>query len=592
MQVTNTATPRQFDELTGVRAIAAWMVYFHHFNPSVDLTGELGLAIIQEFHIGVTLFFTLSGFLIYYSYHEQVEISRAFLFNYIRNRVARIYPLYFFVVGLSAVVFWITQAFPVKQIIQDFFLQITFIRGFADSLKFIGVGQGWTLTVEETFYLLFPFMLLIIRKRGFLFTLIAVYLTGFFLLWVGSTYVCQNFFSPWGFMAFYTFFGRAFEFFAGMWLASRFKAYLEKNPERLKNNFPLKTTIGVGGFMFSLLLLSQYRSLREVTFIASLAGTISLNDLIFIAFLFINNFLLPIFICFLFIGLLTENSPVRNFLKTPGMVLFGKTSYAFYLVHTGVIQQFVSRHFTTNLFAIFIIINLICVALYFGIEEPARQLIRKLKIGKPENKEPDSSVETGKPKPAPPPAWRFVKISLAGSFVVIITAIFLVIPLINTIMRFFPNSTLAYTVISTTRTASCTLCDCCVVTHPLSKTLHASAVVGDTASLTFEGEQITLVFTKATSRGIMGVQIDDQAMIEISQTTGGDILWQSQWTSDKLPIGQHNITLYHLEGTFTDVDGAIILNGSDTYTIDDNNPAWRFNGEWTYFDPENFPYDY
>lgn len=31
-------------------------------------------------------------------------------------------------------------------------LQLTFVRGFFDSYKFIGVGQGWTLTVEESFY--------------------------------------------------------------------------------------------------------------------------------------------------------------------------------------------------------------------------------------------------------------------------------------------------------------------------------------------------------------------------------------------------------------------------------------------------------
>ncbi len=50
-----------FNALTGLRAMAAYMVYAHHFNPIPKNYAVHGL--VNELHIGVTLFFVLSGFL-------------------------------------------------------------------------------------------------------------------------------------------------------------------------------------------------------------------------------------------------------------------------------------------------------------------------------------------------------------------------------------------------------------------------------------------------------------------------------------------------------------------------------------------------
>ena len=46
------------------------------------------------------------------------------------------------------------------------FLNIFFIRGFFDDLKFTGVGQGWSLTVEECFYLLAPVLFIGIKRNS------------------------------------------------------------------------------------------------------------------------------------------------------------------------------------------------------------------------------------------------------------------------------------------------------------------------------------------------------------------------------------------------------------------------------------------
>ena len=60
--------------ISSLRAIAAMFVYFHHFNPFVQNSTVLGVpiwGIFKEFHIGVTIFFVLSGFLIAIRYMDE-----------------------------------------------------------------------------------------------------------------------------------------------------------------------------------------------------------------------------------------------------------------------------------------------------------------------------------------------------------------------------------------------------------------------------------------------------------------------------------------------------------------------------------------
>ena len=80
-----------FPALTGYRAIAAWMVFVYHFfpfkNPNIpdfvkDIAGQL--------HMGVDMFFVLSGFLITYRYFDENPINFK---KYMVNRIARIYPI-------------------------------------------------------------------------------------------------------------------------------------------------------------------------------------------------------------------------------------------------------------------------------------------------------------------------------------------------------------------------------------------------------------------------------------------------------------------------------------------------------------------
>jgi peptidoglycan/LPS O-acetylase OafA/YrhL len=110
----------RFPALTGIRAVAAFMVFFHHLPLLLHpLMGGLQLS----FFSAITWFFVLSGFLITYRYYGRIEFSASYAWNYFVNRFARIYPVYFLVL---TVVVLILKNFEPVFLIQNYTLTITF----------------------------------------------------------------------------------------------------------------------------------------------------------------------------------------------------------------------------------------------------------------------------------------------------------------------------------------------------------------------------------------------------------------------------------------------------------------------------------
>ena len=152
-----------FKALTGLRAIAAFMVYLVHYNPFSNMQGGFLFDFFSQFYTGVSVFFVLSGFLITYRYANQAELTFHWFKGYLKSRIARICPLYFLI---STVTFLVgvfrntNSGFSSYEVIKHelllFLLNITLLRGFFEDFLFSMVGQGWSLTVEETFYLLAP----------------------------------------------------------------------------------------------------------------------------------------------------------------------------------------------------------------------------------------------------------------------------------------------------------------------------------------------------------------------------------------------------------------------------------------------------
>jgi len=376
--------------LTGVRAIAAFMVFFHHFNQ--ESFPKPVFRILNEFHTGVTVFFVLSGFLICLRYYDTCEITPSWFKKYIKNRIARIYPMYLILTLATFAFAWYIKdnavyggaSYPIVLIIMNVF----FVRGFFDDFKFTGVAQGWSLTVEECFYFLAPLFFIRIKKniKYLVYLPIGLISIGLILVAIFSHINFYNFYGNCTFMFLYTFTGRCIEFFLGIYLAM-IALRDNKNSSRPKATLIGFVIITIAISLMCSVPLSDTRKFG----LYSPIGIVS------------NNLILPIGIALLFYGLISEKSWIRTFLSTKTMDILGKSSYIFYLIHIGFISKLTTDFCNKNIdqfytwmdekeitwisnyispsilliFSVFIILNLISIVLYKTIEEPMNLYIRK-----------------------------------------------------------------------------------------------------------------------------------------------------------------------------------------------------------------------
>ncbi len=364
--------------LTGIRAIAAFMVCIFHYNPFKayrEATGwkHFAFSFINELHVGVTIFFVLSGFLICYRYYgTAVHITRKWFGRYMMNRVARIYPMYLLITLLT---FALTESNPARyelipyklshplvERVWVFILNLTMLKAFFYDYRFTGISQAWSLTVEECFYLSAPFFMLAIRRSRWAWVVLPVG-TLLFMVGLWQTIGQLNFHGLFGslkFMLNFTFFGRCLEFFAGIALA----VYVRKR--QLLPDFSRRgawfTLAGIG---FSLIC---------VLFMADISGPDNSKDTY--AGIVINNLLLPIGVTLLFYGLLAENSWLRSLLSTKLFDILGKSSYIFYLIHVGVINILLKTYVAGNAVIQFILLNIISILLYKFVEAPIHSWLR------------------------------------------------------------------------------------------------------------------------------------------------------------------------------------------------------------------------
>ncbi len=285
---------KNYPALTGIRAIAAYMVFVHHFNPfDKEIFGNGISGFFAEFHVGVTIFFVLSGFLIANRYYYESEFNFK---KYILKRFARIYPMYFLLTSATFLFFLFFQSESLSGNLKNYLLNITFLRGFFDDLKFSGIAQGWSLTVEECFYFLAPLFFILVKKNKihlFLIPIVTISI-GLLLVFIFSGSNNLGFMNSNNFMLDFTIFGRISEFIVGLALSIFINEY--------KIKLKYITYIGVFVIFFLIYLLSIINPLNGY-------GT----ELFFGKI--INNLLLPLFgISLLFYGIITEKTVLSRIL--------------------------------------------------------------------------------------------------------------------------------------------------------------------------------------------------------------------------------------------------------------------------------------
>lgn len=148
---------KYFAKLDHIRAFAAYLVFVWHFT---HLTAQFPVpagaspnfpfALLEEGHTGVALFMTLSGYLFAKLVGQQQIVYRNFLWS----RFIRLGPLLIVVTAA----WYIYGRFGGPPITADDIV-----------LGLIGPtlpNGGWSITVEAHFYLIFPILLLLVRRFG------------------------------------------------------------------------------------------------------------------------------------------------------------------------------------------------------------------------------------------------------------------------------------------------------------------------------------------------------------------------------------------------------------------------------------------
>lgn len=148
--------------LDHLRLLAALLVLAFHvfhlgFGGWQPAPYAAALGWVVEGHSGVALFFVLSGFLFMTIALHGGEIAYA---GFVRNRFLRIFPLFvfFFFVAISVG----RDHFQATDVLYLFFSNL----GQAPTSQSFITGAAWTISVEFTFYLVFPFLARFVREEG------------------------------------------------------------------------------------------------------------------------------------------------------------------------------------------------------------------------------------------------------------------------------------------------------------------------------------------------------------------------------------------------------------------------------------------
>lgn len=356
----NSGKEANFRALTGLRMVAASLVFIYHnrkywrsyLHPEV-------LRFLNEGHMGVSLFFVLSGFLIAYAYADKPLNGPGGFFRYLALRAVRILPLYWLILTVR----YVDWGFPSAG---SAWATYTLTHAFSHRHILDAIAQAWSLNVELCFYLLAPMLYFLLKKNWYYPVLMCLgllglaTLTGFFWQQLNGNPLGALY--PFDFLLQSTFFGRFMEFLWGMSLAAFMQGHLS-----WKKLLPKKhqTLIGAVGIVAMLYLIG----LLEPNVFAH--GTDHPLGVLLRATLF------PWLVVCLLHGLITEQTALQRFLGSAPMELLGKASFAFYLIHISYVNIRI-RELVLLPDRNFVLLWVLSIFLYLCFEKPVHQSLRRL----------------------------------------------------------------------------------------------------------------------------------------------------------------------------------------------------------------------
>jgi peptidoglycan/LPS O-acetylase OafA/YrhL len=147
-----------------LRAVAILPVVFFHY----------GVPGFRGGFVGVDVFFVISGYLITSLIENEIECGKFSLVHFYARRIRRIFPALFAMLAIvSAVAFVVLFPVDLVRFAQslfatalfganfEFWREAGYFDAFADQKPLLHL---WSIAVEEQFYLLFPALLLVLRR--------------------------------------------------------------------------------------------------------------------------------------------------------------------------------------------------------------------------------------------------------------------------------------------------------------------------------------------------------------------------------------------------------------------------------------------
>lgn len=340
-------------EIDGLRGIAIILVIFFHANFKFFKGG----------FIGVDIFFVISGYLITTIIIKDLIHNKFSIKFFYERRARRILPALFFVMLTTIPAAWIFLSRSelsdyLKSVIATTFFSSNFffyktIPYFSFESEFKPLIHTWSLSIEEQFYIFFPFFLIFIwkiKKECLLYFFIIIFTISLLILKYTSTYIPK--------LNFYFTLSRVWELVIGAIVA-----YYTINKKFFFSKF-LNNIFSLIGFLMIIISIHLFRNQFSYPSLYTLIPVVGTALIIFF-----GNY----------------NTFVGKFLSLKILVGIGLISYSLYLWHQPVFaftkNYFENINFEFKLFLIFICFLLAFLSWRF-IEKPFRDalIISKKKL--------------------------------------------------------------------------------------------------------------------------------------------------------------------------------------------------------------------
>lgn len=387
--------------LTSLRGIAALLVVINHLTLLMLPLGQTPAkpALVKTGILGMTTFFVLSGFVMYYNYAHRIAADRsAGILQFIFARVARLYPLmvvyvlFNFILNVSRSLSS-GDALATSMYVTTLSLYLIGVQSWLYAVindvnvtvsQYLG-NPAWSVSTELFFYVLF-IPIIASRKestpsisRGLLIVIASIAARAIFLAfadsdavqhWIAERLGVSSSLSVYSWLVYYCPYGRCFEFFAGMGIAEIWLA------RRQCSGSPLADRLGLlaGGCGLAYIGASF---LSDISFSVPFLFEGTATHFFYIA-------AVPPAIYFLS----RERGFAARILSFAPLRFIGEISYSLYFVHTLVFPLFridpstnIAMHLSMvvgRCIAFLAIAMAISALVYRTLEKPARTAVRYL----------------------------------------------------------------------------------------------------------------------------------------------------------------------------------------------------------------------